>query len=263
METRCPNRGRVASLKSIVQTDRYADDPRSHRPEARTRGGRPRGNRGPELRFSGSPAPNPELGRGATVNRLVAIERPSIGTSCRPRASEQARKGLMRSGAVEILLPGPMPESQEGAQHHGLSGNQRRHADHDRLSGNAGGARGLDGSGFESGCVKGSTPIASSVIGWIDGSLEKVTGNCPCAKKWQMRQPSIVSRPEGPESPGMCPFEAGPIECDEPLSSCRHGPHSVTAAWHAISVANRSCLTNRDMIFPIRVYSPRSTKTQA
>ena len=168
----------------------------------------------------------------------------------------------MRFGAVHTHATGLDARlSRRGAQRHGLSTRQRRHADHDRMDANPGGARGLDGSGLESGCVKGSAGIASSSTRWIDGSLENVTGNCPCAKKWQMRQPSVVSRLDCAGPPGRCPFEAAPIEWDEPASSCKHGPHSVTAAWHAINEANSSCLTNRDMVFPIWVHSTRSTKT--
>jgi hypothetical protein len=63
-----------------------------------------------------------------------------------------------------------------------------------------------------------------------------------------MRQPSCDSLRDCRGSSPRSAFEAAPhVWWDAPDNSCRHGPQSVTAAWHAISEANRSGRTSRDI----------------
>src|SRR5262249_15721179 len=118
---------------------------------------------------------------------------------------------------------------------------------HEQDSTVMGGARGLAGSWGEIGRVCGRAGRARSVTTGEESSHEKATGNCPWATTWYIRQLAFVSRRDWPASSGLSGFEIAPGSCDDPGRACRHGPHRITAAWHAISEANRIWRTRRDI----------------
>ncbi len=93
----------------------------------------------------------------------------------------------------------------------------------------------------------GTAGATTAAITWMVSPPENATGNCPCATKWQIRQLSAESRRDWVGSSGRSDRDDDPMPCVDPESACRQGPHNVTAAWHAITEANKICRAIRDI----------------
>ena len=200
-------------------------------------------------------------GRDATVGPDLGSHRTATRDSSRgPRPEDSGRPGPVPAGGA----PGPRPGSIRSGR---APGAQRRSgAAAGRTArrlrvGDAGspasrqwrrgvraaraGSRGHDGA---AGARRGDRGSTNSATSGVDRSQVGASVNWPCATNWQMRQLSAESVEDFAGASGRCDFVTGPNAWDEPESSCRHGPHSVTTAWQAISEANSSWRTDRVMI---------------
>ena len=85
------------------------------------------------------------------------------------------------------------------------------HGDQDSPAKTSGGARGQEVSGLEIETETGIAQTTNSTMSLGDDPRENSTGNCPCATKWQIRQPSLESLRDWRGSSGRCGFEAAAI----------------------------------------------------
>ncbi len=118
---------------------------------------------------------------------------------------------------------------------------RRRSVAQDRFAAARGGARASEKRSEEVGQKAGATVGTGSASNRTDNPREDSTGSCPCARNWQTGQKSDELLNACAESWEECRNAPEPASepWPEPGSACKHGPHSMIAAWNATTVATR------------------------
>jgi hypothetical protein len=130
---------------------------------------------------------------------------------------------------------------------------RRRSVAQDRFAAAKGGARGLEKCSNEAGLKAGGGVGTSSARSLADNPPEDSTGSCPCAKKWQTGQISAALLEAVALSCAGCRVacETASDPWPEPGNACKHGPHSMIAAWNVTTVATRIRLRIRGITFDL------------